>query len=51
MLTYAAEVCAVIGLVVVCLALPVTAIGFGIDALRIVVRERRRAGQKRAAAA
>ena len=49
MLTYAAQVSSVIGLAVVCLALPVTAIGLGIDALRSACRQRRRAGQKRTA--
>ena len=51
MLTYAAEVCAVISLAVACVALPVTAIGFGIEALRSTLKDRRREGQKRAAAA
>jgi hypothetical protein len=41
MLTYAAEVCAVISLAVACVALPVTAIGFGIEVLRSTLRERR----------
>ncbi len=53
MLTYAAEVCVLIALVVVCLALPVTAIGLGIGALRSalkVSKVRRKAAPKRAAA-
>ncbi|MBV8201197.1 MAG: hypothetical protein JOZ15_11295 [Acidobacteria bacterium] len=50
MLTYTVEVCGVIGLVVVCLALPVTAIGLGVDALRSAFRQRRRTDRKRAAA-
>jgi hypothetical protein len=49
MLIYTVEVCGVIGLAVACVALPVTAIGFGIEALRSALRGRRRAGEKRAA--
>jgi hypothetical protein len=44
MLTYAVEVCAVIGLAVTCVALPVAAMGFGIEVLRSAVRARRKAG-------
>jgi hypothetical protein len=38
MIVYAVEVCGVIGLAVFCVALPVTAIGFGIEVLRSALR-------------
>jgi len=41
MFTYAVEVCAVIGLAVVSVAVPVTVIGFGFEALRSALSKRR----------